>query len=237
MATNFLTARWEKLVIANYEIEPNLLQKYLPYGTELDLWEGKCIVSLIGFMFLKTKLKGIKVPFHANFEEVNLRFYVKKLENGEWKRGVVFIKEIVPKPAITLIANTLYQEHYHTMRMNHHWEITATTLQIEYAFFYKKQWHSFSITADAKPYAFSPGSEEEFITEHYWGYTRISDTKTSEYEVSHPTWNVYPTIDFTCHVDFQKVYGPDFACLNDTSPRSTFLAEGSDVAVKGKSKK
>jgi len=237
MATNFLTARWEKLVMANYEIDPQLLQKYLPYGTELDLWEGKCIVSLIGFMFLSTKLKGIKVPFHANFEEVNLRFYVKKLEDGVWKRGVVFIKEIVPKPAITLIANTVYQEHYHTMRMSHHWEITDTTMQIEYAFRYKKQWHSFSITTNATPFAISSGSEEEFITEHYWGYTRISDTKTSEYEVTHPTWQVYTTLHFTNHVDFQKVYGADFACLNDISPRSVFLAEGSEVAVKGKSKK
>jgi uncharacterized protein YqjF (DUF2071 family) len=236
MASNFLTARWEKLVMANYEIDPSLLEKYLPFGTELDLLEGKCIVSLIGFMFLNTKLKGIKIPFHSNFEEVNLRFYVKHLDGNEWKRGVVFIKEIVPKPAITLIANTLYQEHYHTMRMNHHWEITDTSLQIEYAFFYKNQWHSFRITSDTNAYDFSPNSEEAFITEHYWGYTRISKTKTSEYEVVHPTWKVYPTREYSIHVDFQKVYGADFACLNTAVPRSVFLAEGSDVAVKGKSK-
>ena len=237
MASNFLTARWEKLVIANYEIDPQLLQKYLPFGTELDLFEGKCLVSLIGFMFLNTKLKGIKVPFHSNFEEINLRFYVKKLENGEWKRGVVFIKEIVPKPAITIIANTLYQEHYHTMRMNHHWEITDATLQIEYAFFYKNQWHSFSISSETNPYDFQPGSEEEFITEHYWGFTQISKVKTSEYEVAHPKWKIYPTKDYSIHIDFKKVYGSDFAALNDAIPRSVFLAEGSEVAVKGKSKK
>ena len=237
MATNFLTARWEKLVIANYEIDPKLLQKYIPFGTELDLFEGKCLVSLIGFMFLNTKLKGIKVPFHSNFEEVNLRFYVRKLENGEWNRGVVFIKEIVPKPAITLIANALYQEHYHTMRMNHHWEITDTSIQIEYAFFYKNQWHSFSISSDTNPYDFQPGSEEEFITEHYWGFTQISTLKTSEYEVAHPKWQIYPTKDYSIHIDFKKVYGSDFAGLNDAIPKSVFLAEGSEVAVKGKSKK
>jgi hypothetical protein len=123
------------------------------------------------------------------------------------------------------------------MRMNHHWEIMDASLQIEYAFFYKNQWHSFSITSDTNSYDFQPGSEEEFITEHYWGYTQISNVKTSEYEVAHPKWKIYPTIDFTCHVDFQKVYGSDFACLNDASPISVFLAEGSDVAVKGKSKK
>ena len=236
MASNFLTARWEKLLMANYEIDPSLLAKYIPYGTELDLWEGKCIVSLIGFMFLDTKLKGVKVPFHSNFEEVNLRFYVKKLDNGIWKRGVVFIKEIVPKPAITLIANSLYQEHYHTMPMKHAWEISDHNLLIEYAFFYKKKWHSFSITAEQNQKEIAIGSEEEFITEHYWGYTQLSACKTSEYEVVHPTWKVYPTINYAIHVDFEAVYGSDFKTLNDLTPRSVFLAEGSEIAVKGKTK-
>jgi uncharacterized protein len=237
MASNFLTARWEKLLMANYEIDPSILTKYIPYGTELDLWEGKCMVSLIGFMFLDTKLKGVKVPFHSNFEEVNLRFYVKKLDNGIWKRGVVFIKEIVPKPAITLIANSLYQEHYHTMPMKHAWEISDKNLLIEYAFFYKKNWHSFSITTEPTLYEITEGSEEEFITEHYWGYTQLSVSKTSEYEVVHPTWKVYPTINYSIHVDFEAVYGSDFTILNTLTPRSVFLAEGSEIAVKGKTKK
>ncbi len=237
MASNFLTARWEKLLMANYEINPNILAKYVPFGTELDLWEGKCMVSLIGFMFLDTKLKGIKVPFHSNFEEVNLRFYVKKLDNGTWKRGVVFIKEIVPKPAITIIANLLYQEHYHTMPMKHAWEISDNNLLIEYAFYYKKNWHSFNIIAAQTASEISIGSEEEFITEHYWGYTLLSPTKTSEYEVVHPTWKVYPTINHSIHVDFEAVYGSDFKILNELTPRSVFLAEGSEIAVKGKTKK
>lgn len=236
MASNFLTARWEKLLMANYEIDPSLLAKYVPFGTKLDLWEGKSMVSLIGFMFLDTKLKGIKVPFHSNFEEVNLRFYVKKFVMGEWKRGVVFIKEIVPKPAITLIANTIYQEHYQTMPMKHSWEISDDNLLIEYAFYNKKQWHSFSITANQNSYKISVGSEEEFITEHYWGYTQLSTSKTSEYEVVHPTWQVYPTLNYSIHVDFEAVYGSDFKLLNQTSPRSVFLAEGSEITVKGKTK-
>ena len=237
MATNFLTARWEKLVMANYEIDPQLLQKFLPFGTELDLWEGKCMISLIGFMFLDTKLKGVKVPFHSNFEEVNLRFYVKKLDHGIWKRGVVFIKEIVPKPAITLIANLLYQEHYHTMPMKHAWEISDQNLLIEYAFYNKKKWHSFSIIAEQNQQEIALGSEEEFITEHYWGYTQLSTTKTSEYEVVHPTWKIYPTINYSIHVDFEAVYGRNFKILNDSTPCSVFLAEGSEIAVKGKSKR
>ena len=102
---SFLNAEWRKLAIANYVIDPRVLEKYVPPGTELDLWQDKCYVSLIGFMFLNTRLLGFKIPFHSNFEEVNLRFYVRRFENNAWKRGVVFIKEIVPKPALTFVAN------------------------------------------------------------------------------------------------------------------------------------
>ena len=108
---NFLTAEWRKLANVNYEVNPEILEKYLPNGVELDFWDGKCLISVVGFMFLNTQLLGISVPFHRNFEEVNLRFYVKKWENQHWKRGVVFIKEIVPKKALSIIANTFYKEH------------------------------------------------------------------------------------------------------------------------------
>lgn len=116
---SFLKAEWRKLALANYIIDQKLLVKYLPAGTELDLWNGNCYVSLVGFMFVNTKLLGIKIPFHTNFEEVNLRFYVKRFDQGEWKRGVVFIKEIVPKPALTFVANTVYNENYETLPMEH----------------------------------------------------------------------------------------------------------------------
>ena len=86
---SFLKAEWRKLILANYKVEPELLKPYLPYGTELDLWQDSCYLSLVGFMFVNTKIKGVKIPFHVNFEEVNLRFYVKRYDNGEWKRGVV----------------------------------------------------------------------------------------------------------------------------------------------------
>lgn len=116
---SFLTAEWNDLLMINYKIDGKILEKYVPTGTELDLWNNNCYVSLIGFMFENVKMLGVKVPFHVNFEEVNLRFYVKKLEDGKWKRGVVFIKEIVPKYAISWVANLLYNEHYETRLMRH----------------------------------------------------------------------------------------------------------------------
>ena len=129
---SFLKAEWRKLAIANYELDPALLKKYIPSKTELDLWNGTCYVSLVGFMFLNTKLLGLPIPFHRNFEEVNLRFYVRHNHNGEWKRGVVFIKEIVPKPALTFVANTIYKEHYQTMKMSHSWSELEDHRSVEY---------------------------------------------------------------------------------------------------------
>ena len=130
---NFLTAEWRKLAIINYEVNPEILEKYLPNGVELDFWDGKCLTSVVGFMFLNTQLLGISVPFHRNFEELNLRFYVKKWENQQWKRGVVFIKEIVPKKALSIIANTFYKEHYETLPMKHLISENTEEIAVEYS--------------------------------------------------------------------------------------------------------
>src|SRR5215831_17486814 len=101
--SSFLRAEWRKLAIANYCVDKKALQKYVPGKTELDTWNGNCYVSLVGFMFLNTKLKGIAIPFHQNFEEVNLRIYVRYKDGHIWKRGVTFIKEIVPKYALSFV--------------------------------------------------------------------------------------------------------------------------------------
>lgn len=229
---NFLKAEWRKLVIINYEINPDLLLKYLPEGTEIDFYKGQCYVSIVGFMFLNTKLLGLPIPFHRNFEEVNLRFYVKKNENGEWKRGVVFIKEIVPKSALSFIANTVYKENYHTMPMKNLIHHAEDELLIRYSW-KDKSWHSIQVTAENKAIPMEADSEFEFITEHYYGFTKKED-KTSEYEVCHPKWDWYQVKDYQLEIDFQKIYGEDFECLNHQKPISVMLAEGSEIEVKTK---
>jgi len=217
--------------MANYSVDKRILETYLPHRTEIDLWNGICYVSLVGFMFLDTRVKGIKIPFHTNFEEVNLRFYVRYKDNGEWKRGVVFIKEIVPKPSLTFVANTIYKENYETMPMSHSWQTANDSLTVEYRW-RKNAWNLLRVVADKQAGAIQDGSEEEFITEHYWGYTKISDNRTSEYGVEHPRWDVYRTIDYSIDVDFGDVYGQTFELLKTEIPRSVFLAEGSEIQVK-----
>lgn len=231
---SFLKAEWRKLAIANYEVDSSSLAAYLPYGTELDLWNGRCYVSLVGFMFLNTRLLNFKVPFHVNFEEVNLRFYVKRFENNEWKRGVVFIKEIVPKPALAFVANTVYKENYETLPMSHEWNETEGERLVEYRWRKSSKWQAFRVKARRQATEIQPGSEAEFITEHYWGYARVSDTITNEYEVTHPRWQVYEVLDYAIAVDFGDVYGTGFAFLNGQSAVSVMLAEGSAITVENK---
>lgn len=230
----FLKAEWRKLALAQYAVDKDVLLKYLPPHTVLDDWQGKYYVSLVGFMFVDVKLRGFNIPFHTNFEEVNLRFYVKYKDGNDWKRGVVFIKEIVPLPAITFVANTIYKENYQTLPMKHVWIEQAH--QIEVAYFWKnKTWNKFSVTASAKPTEIAVGSEEEFITEHYWGYTKVGLNKTSEYGVEHPRWQAYGIKDYEIDVDFGINYGDDFSFLNQAKPDSVMLAEGSEIRVlKGK---
>lgn len=231
---SFLKAEWRKLAIANYIIDKKLLTKHLPAGTELDLWNGNCYVSLVGFMFQNTKILGIKIPFHINFEEVNLRFYVKRLENGEWKRGVVFIKEIVPKWALTFVANTVYNENYETLPMEHTWKVENGKRTVEYTWKKAGKWNSFRITASVEKTKIEPTSETEFITEHYWGYAHVNDKKSNEYEVTHPKWEAYEVTDYSINVDFKTVYGGEFEFLNSAEPASVMLAEGSEITVEGK---
>jgi uncharacterized protein YqjF (DUF2071 family) len=233
---SFLNAEWRKLSFANYEVNPSFLSKYVPPGTELDLWEGKCFVSLIGFMFLNTKILGIKVPFHINFEEVNLRFYVKRFENNTWKRGAVFIKEIVSKPALTLVANTLYNEHYQTLPMRHYWEENIENRVVEYQWKKNKTWQSFKVCAALEATEIEKNSETEFITEHYWGYAKVNNNVSNEYGVTHPRWKEYKIKSSEIRVDFRMVYGDDFEFLNHLAPTSVMLAEGSEITVEGKKK-
>ena len=231
----FLTAEWKNLVMANYEVEPSLLHDFVPHGTELDYFNSKCYVSLVGFMFLDTKILAVHIPFHVNFEEVNLRFYVKYKDDNEWKRGVTFIKEIVPKFFIELVANNLYSENYDSMPMRNELNISGDYIKVGYFWKPKEDEYYFKASAEKNSFLASEGSEEEFITEHYWGYTKVSDSKTSEYEVEHPKWNLHNINDFEINCDFGKLYGARFSFLNNLKPSSIFLAEGSEVIVcKGK---
>lgn len=231
---SFLKAEWKKLIMVNYTVNPSILKNYVPNGVELDLFENKCYISLVGFMFKNTTLLGIKVPYHVDFEEVNLRFYVKRNTEKEIKRGVVFIKEIVPKPGLTFVANSVYKENYHTLPMKHNWNEQNDFLNIEYLWKCNQKWNSISVKSDKKALPIVNNSETHFIAEHYWGYTKKNKNKTIEYEVTHPIWEYYPVIESSIDVDFKANYGKEFEFLNHQKPASIMLLEGSEITVENK---
>ncbi len=234
---NFLTARWANLIMANYEISPNMLQPYLPAGTELDYHEGKLLVSLVGFMFLDTKIFGAPVFGFGNFEEINLRFYVVRKEEGSTKRGVVFINETVPYKIVAWIANKLYKEHYKAIPTKHTWSITGEQKKIEYQWQVHDSWNHIKVNASSLGVAMEKNSEQEFIFEHYYGYTKVSETDTEEYKVEHPRWLINKVNSFHIECNFEGMYGKDFSRLALQQPSSVFLAEGSGIAVKWKRNK
>jgi len=227
----FLTARWKDLIMANYAVDPELMRPRVPAGTVLDLQDGKCFVSLVGFMFLDTRVLGIPVPMHVNFEEVNLRFYIKREAEGETRRAVCFVKEIVPRWAIAAVARGLYGEPYECWSMDH--ERTERT--VAYRWSKDGRNNSLSVEIDESIGVPPEGSHGEFIIEHYWGYTGRGNGRVDEYRVEHPKWELFSVKNERIDVDFGAVYGSEFAFLADERPYSVLLAKGSEVAVyKGK---
>jgi uncharacterized protein YqjF (DUF2071 family) len=223
----FLSAKWSDLIMANYEVEPRVLMERVPGGTELDLHDGRCFVSLVGFMFLDTRVMGIPVPFHINFEEVNLRFYVKRETNDEIRRGVVFVKEIVPRYAIATVARVFYGEPYECWHMTN----VRSSSSVEYGWKRGDFSNRISVMRDESLGVPNANSHGEFIIEHYWGYTRRGVNRTDEYKVEHPKWELFSVIDPLIEVDFDKTYGREFAFLSDEKPYSVLLAKGSEIFV------
>jgi len=230
MGNTFLRANWENLIMANYEMEPTALEAYLPKGVELDFYNNKTYVSLVGFMFKKTRLFGVPIPFFGSFEEINLRFYVKKIEDGKIKKGVVFINETVPFKIVALLANKLYKEHYISIPTKNSIEISEHK-HIKYEWNINDKWNSITVKSDTNKYKIEQSTIEEFIFERYFGFTKISASSTQEYKIRHPKWMTHKILDRHIDCDFKSMYGDTFSGLNNQTPDSIILAEGSQVSV------
>ncbi|MFZ0796931.1 MAG: DUF2071 domain-containing protein, partial [Terriglobales bacterium] len=233
-----LTAEWQHLAMLNYEVDAGLLLPFTPAGTELDRWNEQIFVSLVGFRFLKTKMFGLlPIPLHSNFEEVNLRFYVRRQAGNEVRRGVVFIREMVPRRAIAFVARRFYNENYVALPMAH--EIRSVgdnRLRVAYRWRSGKGWNKINVETDGSSELPGEDSVEQFITEHYWGYAAQPGGGCVEYRVTHPSWRVWQVRQSAFDGDAEEFYGKDIAAVLQDKPESAFLAEGSAVTVmRGKS--
>jgi uncharacterized protein YqjF (DUF2071 family) len=228
----FLTAEWRSLVFLNYEVDSNLLRPFVPRGTELDFWSGMTFLSLVGFRFLNTKICGLRVPFHSDFNEVNLRFYVVRKVGLETRRGVVFIREIVPRRAIAFIAGAFYHEKYVALPMSHATVPTCgSAFSIHYRWKPQNLWNAIQLESEGEFQEVEPGSEQKFITEHYWGYSSQPNGGSTEYEVVHPSWRTCLAKKAEFSGEVEELFGRQFAAVLQQPPTSAFLAEGSPVGV------
>ena len=228
---HFLKANWEQIIMANYEVPDAVLLPYLPAGVELDTFQGKSFVSLVGFKFSSTRIFNFPIPYLGTFEEINLRFYVKKYENGIVKRGVVFINETVPYAVVAWVANVLYKERYVAVKTKHSWTFSEQHKHIKYCWKINQNWNHISVNAYQQSNEMQKGSFEEFIFEHYFGFTKIDDNTTEEYSIHHHRWtiNAIEEVDINCN--FKDMYGSDFAFLNSLAPTAVFITNGSAIAV------
>jgi uncharacterized protein YqjF (DUF2071 family) len=232
-AREFLTARWVHLAMLNFEVDPAILENRVPAGTDLDTFDGKTFVSMVGFQFLDTRVLGISVPFHRNFDEINLRFYVRRNAEDGLRRGVVFVKEIVPRAAIAWVARRIYNENYVALPMSHEDQVGQNPEpRVSYRWKHRRRLNALSVRVAGTPYVPDEASEESFITEHYWGYVRQRSGTTLEYQVEHPRWKVWRASEAELDCDISAQYGAEFAPFLAGPPSSAFLAEGSAITVR-----
>lgn len=229
----FLTAGWHHLAMLNFDVDPDLVARYLPSGTEIDFFQGKTYLSVVGFRFLNTRLLGVPIPFHRDFDEVNLRCYVKRTVQGQTRRGVTFIRELVPRRMVAFVANTVYNENYIHLPMRSRIALpqNGSLGRAMYEWRHGANWQRLSAEISGEPLHPAAGSEPEFITEHYWGYTRQRDGGTLEYQVEHPPWRVWTAVNARLECDVAALYGAEFAPFLTRAPTSAFVADGSEVIV------
>lgn len=227
----FLDAEWRNLVMLNYSVDPDLLADRIPAGCELDFWLGKTFVSVVGFQFLHTRVLGVPIPFHRNFEEVNLRFYVRRKAEDSWRRGVVFVKELVPRFATAFVARRLYGENYQAVPMRHSLSSSDGRTTASYQWRRGGRWETVSASFSGPSAPLPDDAEETFISEHYWGYSAQPDRTTVEYRVEHPRWRVWRAEASSLECEVATLYGSEFAEALSGAPSSAFVADGSRVVV------
>ena len=224
-----MTAQWRDLIIVSYAVDPARLIDRVPRGTTLDCWRGHAMVSIVGFRFLETKVLGAPVPFHQDFEEVNLRFYVRRVAAEEPRPGIVFIRELVPRPIVGGMARLLYREPYLVLPMRSK-VCPGPPPDVEYQFQQGGRWSTLEGTAGGEGAPPTAGSLEEFITERHWGYNGEIGKDTLEYRVDHPRWRIWHAGNVRADYNAETLCGSELAKQLKT-PISALIAEGSAVTV------
>jgi uncharacterized protein YqjF (DUF2071 family) len=223
-----VSGAWQKIIMANYVVDPAVLFPLLPSGTRLSMYNQQCFVTLAGFVFSRITVFGLKIPFHGAVPEINLRFYVIPKTGDASKKGVVFIRELIPKGIMGRAANLLYREHYRVEDVKHAWMSRNGIEMISYTWPHSNEM-SVTVTGSTSSMV-QTGSVEDYILHNFYGYSN-KDKATRRYRVTHPHWRLRDISQQRLQVDFGSSFGDRFAFLQTIQPHSVYLTDGSDISI------
>ncbi len=229
----FLRARWESLVLANFACPRALLEPLVPAGTVLDPWRGVDLVSLVGLLFRDASVKGVSLPGLRTFPQVNLRFYVRRpVPSGDDRKGVVFIREIVPRRLIAHVARIAYNEPFVALPMDFRGALDpGRGGRVEYRWRRRGARFALGATVAGAARAAAAGSESRFVTEHYWGYARQRDGGTLEFRVTRPRWDTWDPERHRLSGPWSSIYGSGLGDVLSGAAHSVLAAAGSEVEI------
>ncbi len=215
----------------SYRLEPGMLEPFLPPGCVLDMIDGGAFASLIAFDFTDTRVLGIRWPGFVRFPEINLRFYVRHRDGDTDQRGVCFIREFVPQRTVACLARWIYNEPYRVASLHSDVQTAGETIRVRHTMTVNGSSNSVEVVGSTTPTCPGPGSTECFFKEQQWGFGTSRCGRLIRYKVLHPVWNIYPVQSHELHWDWQAVYGPHWAPMQNMQPMSVILAAGSAVEV------
>ena len=241
MAPALLAGEWRDLALLNWFVDPAILRPRVPAGAELDTWEGRGVLSLVGLRFLHLRLLGLPVPGMQAFTQVNVRFYVRRRVGEEIRHGVCFVLAMVPRRLLTLGARLAMHEPFETFptRVAHH-RAPDGAGGLSYQWQGGNQggtgdggWHRMQVVLDAAAVrAPEDGSLETFVLHRFWGFTQQPDGTTLEYRVEHPCWRVAAVNDFDLSAQWEGLRVPAEVRTALAGPASFALyAEGSEARM------
>lgn len=217
-----MNCEWKDLIMSSFEVEKSILEPYLPNDTEIDLFQGKALISLVAFTFSKIKFFGLKIPFHQRFGQMNFRFYAKSKVDGS--RGVVFIKVFAPKHLIAFIGNKIYNEPYFFKPINFKKSKNNEIICIEY----NNNHTTIKAKATYKTEKLTKNTLKHFIVERYIAYIKNKKNKTIRYNIYHKPWKIHHTESSHYDKELLKLLPNNFKNLKHIA---TYLVNGSEVNV------
>lgn len=226
----FLTAVWSDLILISYAVPDDVLTPYLTPGLELDRWDGSAWCSLVAFNFEQARVLGWSVPYPrtlCDFPEFNLRFYVR--QGG--RRGVVFVRELTSNLLVVSLARVLYNEPYTAVPIQSRVTQVGTLRRVRHDFVVDGKPQMVAVSARRPATEPTPESFETWVKEQETGFGRTRGGRLTAYHVQHPAWRTYPLEVYQVHVDFAHLYGERWQFLQERTPDSVVLAEGSQIAI------